>query len=85
MFFWLNAVKLAIERVKNRVSDGGHDIPEHIIRRRYFRGLNNLKLFIPLADFWFVLDNSNRILDCIAEGNKIESNVFNREKWEILK
>ncbi|MEI6433550.1 MAG: zeta toxin family protein, partial [Bacteroidota bacterium] len=28
VFFWLNSVDLAIQRVRMRVSEGGHDIPE---------------------------------------------------------
>ena len=42
LFFWLDDVNLAIERVKTRVSEGGHNIPEQIIIRRYFKGIFNL-------------------------------------------
>jgi len=35
LFLWLNAVELAIHRVKTRVLEGGHNIPEPVIRRRY--------------------------------------------------
>ena len=38
LYFWLNGVNLAIERVKTRVSEGGHNIPEETIKRRYFGG-----------------------------------------------
>ena len=41
LFFWLNDVKLAIERVATRVSEGGHHIQEDVIIRRYFKGLAN--------------------------------------------
>jgi predicted ABC-type ATPase len=34
LFFWLNSEELAISRVKQRVSEGGHNIPEETIRRR---------------------------------------------------
>jgi len=37
---------LAIERVKTRVTEGGHDIPEEVIRRRYIKGIQNIKKFI---------------------------------------
>lgn len=42
VFFWLSSVDLAIERVKTRVLEGGHNIPEPIIIRRYYSGLSNL-------------------------------------------
>ena len=38
IFFWLNDVNLAIKRVESRVLDGGHNIPEETIRRRYKKG-----------------------------------------------
>ena len=42
IYFWLNSSELAINRVRQRVSEGGHDIPEEVIRRRYQAGINNL-------------------------------------------
>ncbi|MGB4840429.1 MAG: hypothetical protein WBP08_15615 [Saprospiraceae bacterium] len=39
LLLWLNSIELAIERVRIRVIEGGHDIPEEIIKRRYKRGL----------------------------------------------
>ena len=42
LFFWLENVELAKERVKTRVLEGGHNIPEKIIERRYFNGIANL-------------------------------------------
>ncbi|WMJ72217.1 zeta toxin family protein [Cytophagaceae bacterium ABcell3] len=38
LYFWLNSQELAIERVKERVREGGHNIPEQVIRRRYNKG-----------------------------------------------
>jgi predicted ABC-type ATPase len=38
LFFWLNSEELAISRVKTRVKEGGHYIPEDVIRRRYKSG-----------------------------------------------
>ena len=42
VYFWLDSVSLAIERIRIRVHDGGHNIPEPVIIRRYFSGLSNL-------------------------------------------
>jgi len=81
LFFWLNDVELAIERVKMRVSEGGHDIPEDVIRRRYKKGMQNLQQFIKSVDFWFVLNNSKKTLQFIAEGNKFEITIFEKESW----
>lgn len=84
LFFWLNDVELAIERVKTRVEEGGHHIPEDVIRRRYVKGAENLKLFVAESDFWFVLNNSNAEPGFIAEGNKSEITIFEKEIWQKL-
>lgn len=58
-FLWLPTVELAIERVANRVRQGGHNIMEHTIRQRYERGLLNFhNLYRPLVDEWMFLDGS---------------------------
>jgi predicted ABC-type ATPase len=55
----LPSPELAIERVKNRVREGGHDIPEKDLRRRFDRSWQNfIRLCRPLADKWIVFDNS---------------------------
>ena len=35
LYFWLPTPEQAIERVATRVSEGGHNIPSDVIRRRY--------------------------------------------------
>ncbi len=85
VYFWLNSPELAIERVKSRVISGGHDISEAIIRRRYKAGIENLsKLFIPICDYWMIIDNSEPPFQLISEGFKNEnktiynSNIYNQ-------
>ena len=59
LFFWLSSPEMNIERVAKRVQNGGHHIPEDVIRRRYVGGLKNLfSLYLPLADIWQVYDNT---------------------------
>ena len=51
--------ELAVERVKCRVKEGGHNVPEIDIRRRFTRSWQNFtKLYRNLADEWIVFDNS---------------------------
>jgi predicted ABC-type ATPase len=70
IYFWLNSPELAISRVEQRVKEGGHHIPQEIIRRRYQSGLDNLfRIYMPCVDYWLIADNSQengRAL--IAEG-----------------
>lgn len=61
LYLWLENVELAIERVANRVLEGGHNIPEDTIRRRYEAGRRNfLELYLPLADEWRIFDNTTQ-------------------------
>ena len=87
LYFWLNDVNLAIERVKIRVSEGGHNIPEETIRRRYFRGIYNLSnRFIGLCDFWIVINNSSRPYTFVADGQGLkEINVHDDIIWQLIK
>ena len=87
LYFWLNDVNLAIERVKIRVSEGGHNIPEETIRRRYFRGIYNLSnRFIGLCDFWIVINNSSRPYTFVAEGQGLkELKVHDDIIWQLIK
>jgi len=60
VFYWLPSADMTIQRVKYRVQQGGHYIPEATVRRRYAAGLKNLvKHYLPAVDAALVLDNSN--------------------------
>src|SRR5271154_4392590 len=50
--------ELHIERVRLRVAQGGHNIPDADIRRRYYRSLMRAPEALRLADEAVVLDNS---------------------------
>ncbi|MDA1055111.1 MAG: Zeta toxin family protein [Planctomycetota bacterium] len=58
-FLWLPSADLAVERVAVRVQQGGHNIPEPDIRRRFTRGLQNLfNLYLPCVDDAYVYNGS---------------------------
>ena len=65
---------IALERIKNRVANGGHDIPAEKVRKRYEESRNNLEKVIPLCDSVSVFDNSEsfRRLATIKEGKLIQ-------------
>lgn len=59
LFFWLQNVELAKERVKIRVSEGGHNIKPEIIERRYLNGIKNLfEIYLSIVDGLLIFDNS---------------------------
>lgn len=59
VFLHLPSADAAVARVAGRVREGGHGVPEEVVRRRYQRGLRNLfTLYLPIADEWAVYDSS---------------------------
>ena len=86
LFFCLNSVELAIERVKTRVLEGGHNIPEPVIRRRYANGLKNFfQLYEPIVSDWMFIDNSKTHFKLIAQGNQeTEREIIDKTTWSHL-
>lgn len=87
LFFWLQNIELAKERVKTRVIEGGHNIKPEIIERRYIRGIENLfDLYLPIVDGALIFDNSEGRHELIAD-KQIDGllNIVNQEKFYILK
>lgn len=71
LYFWLPSPELAIQRVAQRVRNGGHNIPDDTVRQRYYRGLHNLfEIFMPIVDDWTIYDNS-RCPEAIASSDKV--------------
>lgn len=59
VFLRLPLADMAVARVAVRVAQGGHNIPETIIRRRFSAGLDNFeRIYRSLVDAWVVYDNS---------------------------
>ena len=86
IFFWLESPELAINRVAERVSKGGHNIPQDVIRRRYVAGLKNLfDRFADEVDLWMIYDNSRSPREFRAKGGRsistdiVSKNVFNKK------
>ena len=85
-FLWLPSPELAILRVKDRVSEGGHNVPAEDVRRRFFRGIGNLfELYIPLLDSWMLFDNSGMEPELIAKGKEGIRKIINEDLFDEIK
>jgi predicted ABC-type ATPase len=87
LFFWLQNVELAKERVKIRVSEGGHNIEPEVIERRYLNGIKNLfEIYLPIVDGALLFDNSEGKHELLAiktiDG---QLNIIDELKFEQLK
>lgn len=70
-FLSLLTPELAIARVAERVKQGGHNIPEPVIRRRFSAGTSNFENHYRLAvDAWALYDNSGDSPVLIEWGEK---------------
>jgi len=87
LFFWLQNIELAKERVKIRVSEGGHNIESNIIERRYNNGIKNLfNIYLPLVDGALIYDNSEGKHELLAiktiDG---QLKIIDKNKFQQLK
>ncbi|GHS98010.1 hypothetical protein FACS189421_05830 [Bacteroidia bacterium] len=87
LFFWLQTVDLAKARVKKRVSEGGHNIDERVIERRYINGIINLfEIYFPIADEVLIFDNSEGRHELIAKKiNNLGLSILNNVKFNLIK
>ncbi len=61
--------EMAVARVAARVRQGGHAVPEDVIRRRFSTGWNNfIEIYKALAAVWILYDNSGTSPRLIEQG-----------------
>lgn len=81
IYLFLETPDININRVKNRVLNGGHHIPQDDIIRRYYRSKNMFwSIYKDLADSWSIYYNSDEVFEKIASKDKI----FDEEKFSIF-
>jgi predicted ABC-type ATPase len=88
-YLWLPSPDLAVARVRRRVEAGGHDVPEPVIRRRFWKSVVNFdRLYRPVATTWRLYDGSaldGRPLIAHGTGDGVPV-VLDEAKWlEIRK
>jgi predicted ABC-type ATPase len=70
IFLSLPNAEMAVQRVAARVVQGGHNIPEATIRRRFSGGIKNIDRYKLLVNSWQLYDNSGMPPVLLAEGEK---------------
>ena len=85
-FLWLPNSDLAVARVDNRVRQGGHNVPEPVIRRRYIKGIRNLfQIYQPEADVWWLYDASRIPPVVVAKEEHGTLIVYNAPLFQHIK
>ncbi len=58
----LPSAEFAVNRVRHRVSMGGHNVPEAVVRRRFEKSWENFqRIYREMADYWAVFDTSGEV------------------------
>ncbi len=84
-FLWLPSAEMAVARVAGRVRQGGHDVPEATIRRRFSAGLRNFfRIYSPLANSWHLLDGTHLPPSLIADGSYGASQSYQPELFQMI-
>ncbi|MDI9310945.1 MAG: hypothetical protein QM535_12080 [Limnohabitans sp.] len=70
-----------------RVKEGGHNIPEDVIERRYLKGIINLfDIYLPIVEQVLIFDNSEGNHQLIAEkSNNEDVNIIDIKKFNEIK
>src|SRR5215813_12603460 len=72
-FLWVRDPEIVIRRIRQRVVEGGHNIPEDVSRRRFLKTIQNFfAIYRPLMDTWklFENDESGRRLVVVGKSGK---------------
>lgn len=85
-FLWIPSPELAIARIKDRVAEGGHNVPAEDVRRRFIRGVHNFfSLYEPLVDSWMLFDNSRAKPVLIAKRRNGRIEAIDEDLFKIIK
>ena len=78
---------MAIDRVRIRVAEGGHNIDNEVIKRRYLRGLKNLfEIYLPIVDEGLIFDNSFGTPELVFQKSKdADSIILNPIKYNEIR
>lgn len=69
IFLSLPTEDMAVSRVTARVTQGGHNVPEADIRRRFGAGMKNFhEIYKQIVDVWTLYDNSGNLPVVIDRG-----------------
>jgi predicted ABC-type ATPase len=85
VYLFVESPQVSIDRIKIRVLNGGHFVPDEDVKRRFYR---SKKLFWQkyrlLADGWFVYYNTDDTFEKIAEQKNDKIEIYDSAKWDEL-
>lgn len=86
VYLYIPAPDFSIQRIRERVKHGGHNVEDADVRRRFYRGLYNLfNVYWDIADGIEILDNSGLAPETVASKNAVSLRVFDALKFDKMK
>ena len=84
-FLWIPDADFSRDRVRQRVRDGGHDVPDSAIYRRYPKVMYNLiNLYVPICGKISVYDNSSPEPVLVFEQDKNGDHILNKDIYQRI-
>ncbi|MCG2726024.1 MAG: zeta toxin family protein [Elusimicrobia bacterium] len=84
-FLWIPSAQLAVARIKDRVKQGGHNVPNEDIKRRFKRSIVNFfELYGPLSNSWSLFDNSETKPKLIAKKNNSNIDICDNILFQTI-
>ena len=84
-FLWIPDVHLVLTRIKERVAQGGHNVPAKDVRLRFNKSFQNFfNHYRLLANYWSIIDNSMIPPRLIARGELDKVQTFDKDRYEAL-
>jgi len=79
-FLWIPSSQLAVARVRDRVEQGGHNVPITDIKRRFERSVDKFfKEYRLLADKWILFNNAETRPKIVAKKQNAHIEIVNQE------
>jgi predicted ABC-type ATPase len=75
LYFAVTTVDICLSRIARRVLEGGHDVPEAEVRRRFGRSIANLPTYLQRVGLWRVFDNNGHQPVVVAEGRRLHRSM----------
>ena len=82
-FFFVDSVDLSLKRIRQRVKEGGHNIPKNSVLRRQSRCFENFwNLYRPFSDDWYLFNNSGKSPKLMLSKSEFETeNPFSQDQF----
>jgi predicted ABC-type ATPase len=83
-FLWVRDPEITITRIRQRVTEGGHDIAEEVSRRRFYKTIQNFfTVYRPLMNTWKLFEHDltgPRLLAVGKDGRQVLRDPIRFEK-----